>query len=273
MLAHYGDQPVARPILGTEERIRGCTREELHGYWSRMYRPQNAVLALAGNYVWEDVVRLAEAMLGQWRPEGFSKRDCVTRDAAPGIITREKDIEQVNICLGYPGLNLADERNFDLAIGNSVFGGAMSSRLFQKIREERGMAYTVYSSPNGYTDAGVLSVYAATNPETANAVVDMILEEARRMAEHGLTDAEFAMSKEQLKAGFILGTESTSTRMQAIGRRMLLRNNTRTDAEILDLIQAVRHEDVDALMREILIAPHSTALVGKGVDGIAAKIG
>ena len=272
MLAHFGSQPVARPILGTEARIRSCTPALLRKYWARMYRPQNAVLALAGNYVWEDVVRMAEALLGGWRPEGLDRGECVTRAVAPGVVTREKDIEQIHICLGYPGLNLADERNYDLAIGNSVLGGAMSSRLFQKIREERGLAYTVYSYPNAYTDAGMLAVYAATNPEAAPEVMAMIREETRRMAEDGLTEAEFAMSKEQMKSSFILGLESTSARMQALGRRMLLRNNTRTTTEIIDFINAVSLDNVNALMRDLLTAPHSTSLVGRDAEKIAATL-
>ena len=268
MLAHYGDQPVARQILGTEARIRSCTPALLRDYWSRMYRPQNAVLSIAGNYVWEDVVRMAEALLGTWPAEGLEKRDCVTLPAEPGRIAREKDIEQVHICLGYPAPDLFDDRQYDLAIGNSVFGGAMSSRLFQKIREESGMAYTVYSFPNAYTDTGMLSIYAATNPETARPVMDMILEEARILVEEGITEAEFTMAREQLKASLIMGTESTSARMQAIGRRMLLKNATRTPTEILDKVNAVKRDNVNALMRELLTQPHSLALVGKGVDGL-----
>lgn len=130
------------------------------------------------------------------------------------------------------------------------------------------MAYTVYSFPNAYTDTGMLSIYAATNPETARPVMDMILEEARRMAEEGITEAEFAMAREQLKASLIMGTESTSARMQAIGRRMLLKNATRTATEILDRINAVKRDNVNALMRELLTQPHSLALVGKGLDGL-----
>ena len=272
MLAHYGDQPIARPILGTEESVSGCSREKLAGYWARMYRPQNAVLALAGNYEWSAVLALAEKLLGSWAPEGLEKRDCVTNDVKPTILTKEKDIEQVHICLGYPAVAMGDERNYDLAVFNSVFGGAMSSRLFQKIREESGMAYTVYSYPNAYTDAGMLSVYAATNPETASAVYDMILEEARLIAEKGLTREEFEMAREQLKAGYILGSESTSARMQSAGRRLLLMNTTRTETEIIDRINAIQFDTVNELTRACLTAPHSVALVGKGVEKIAEKL-
>ena len=148
----------------------------------------------------------------------------------------------------------------------------MSSRLFQKIREERGAAYTVYSYPNAYTDAGMLSVYAGTNPDAAVEVTGMILEEAKKLAVEGMTKEEFTMAREQLKAGFILGLESTSARMQSIGRRMLLMNATRTETEVIDRVNAIRHEDVNAMMHEILSAPHSTALVGKDAERIAKEI-
>ncbi|MBQ8108607.1 MAG: insulinase family protein [Clostridia bacterium] len=272
MLAHYGDQNVARPILGTEKSVSGCSRERLSGYWRRMYRPRNAVLSLAGNYDWDDVLDMAGRLLGSWDSEGLDKLSCVTREVEPTILTRQKDIEQLHICLGYPALPMADDRNYELSIFSSVFGGAMSSRLFQKIREESGLAYTVYSYPNAYTDSGMLSVYAATNPETAPQVVDMILEEARLIAENGLTEAEFTMAREQMKASYILGLESTSARMQSNGRRLLLMNTTRTETETIDRINAIRPEAVNELTRQILTAPHSMALVGKDAEKIAQKI-
>jgi len=272
MLANFGDQPVARPILGNEERISTYVRDDLVSYWKRMYRPQNAVLALAGNYDWESVLKLAEALLGKWTPDGFEKRACVTNPTRPTLLTKEKDIEQIHICMGFPGLTLGDGKNYELSLFNSVFGGAMSSRLFQKIREDRGAAYTVYSYPNAYTDAGMLSVYAGTNPEAAVEVYGMILEEAKKLADEGMTQEEFTMAREQLKAGYILGLESTSARMQSIGRRMLLMNQTRTESEVIDRVNAIRHEDVNAMMREILSAPHSTALVGKDAERIAKEI-
>ena len=273
MLAHYGDQSVARPILGTEQSVSGCSREKLSGYWRRMYRPQNAVLALAGNYDWQAVLDMANELLGGWSAEGLDKRECVTNEVAPTILTKEKDIEQIHICLGYPALPMRDERNYDLAIFNSVFGGAMSSRLFQKIREESGMAYTVYSYPNAYTDTGMLSVYAATNPEAAPQVIDMIRAEARAIAENGMTEAEFTMAREQMKAGYILGLESTSARMQSNGRRLLLMDTTRTETETIDRINAIQYDAVNALMRQVLTAPNSLALVGKGVERIAGMMG
>ena len=272
MLAHYGDQPVARPILGTAERIEGYRRDDLVRYWSAMYRPQNAVLSIAGNYDWDRVRELIDEHLGAWRPEGMREHGCDTRPVAPTALAREKEIEQTHICMGFPGLAIGDDRNYELSLFNSVYGGAMSSRLFQKIREESGLAYTVYSYPNAYTDCGMLSVYAATNPDAAVRVHDQILEETRKMAESGLTREEFSMAREQLKAGSILGSESTSARMQTNGRRMLLLNETRTESEVIDRVNAIRYEDVNDLMRELLDAPNSLALVGKGAKALADQM-
>ncbi len=272
MLAHFGDQPVARPILGNAGRIASYSREELADYWRRLYRPQNAVLALAGNYEWDAVVRMAEELLGGWQAGGFEKRGCTTNAVAPTVLVREKDIEQIHICLGFPGLRLGDDRNYELSLFNSVFGGSMSSRLFQKIREERGAAYTVYSYPNAYTDAGMLSIYAGTNPDAAVEVCGMLVDEARKIAREGMTEQEFAMAREQLKASYILGLESTSARMQSIGRRMLLMNETRTETEVIDRVNALKYENVNALMREILLCDYSVALVGRNAEAVAAKL-
>lgn len=135
-----------------------------------------------------------------------------------------------------------------------------------------GSPYTVYSYPNAYTDSGMLSVYAATNPDAVERVYAQILEETAKLAEGGLTEAEFQMAREQLKAGFILGSESTSARMQSNGRRLLLLNETRTESEVIERANAITLDETNALMREILSAPHSLALVGKGAEALAGRI-
>ena len=273
MLAHYGDQPLSRPILGTEAQIQDYHSADLRAYWSKMYRPQNAVLAIAGNYDWEKVQAMAAELLGDWSAEGLERRPYVTQTVKPTLLTREKDIEQVHICLGYPGVATGDDRGYELSIFNSAFGGAMSSRLFQKIREESGMAYSVYSYPNAYTDTGMLAVYAATNPESATEVIDMIVAEARAIAETGMTREEFQMAREQMKAGYIMGLESTSARMQSNGRRLLLLNKTRTETETIDRINQIDFDATNALMREILTAPYSISLVGRDAEKLGGRLG
>lgn len=272
MLANFGDQSIARPILGTEAAISGYCRDDLVKYWQSLYRPQNAVFSIAGNYDWERVQELLSVHLGSWKMDGLREKKCEIQKVQPTTLTREKDIEQVHICLGFPGLKLGDKKNYELSIFNSVYGGAMSSRLFQKIREESGMAYTVYSYPNAYTDCGMLSVYAATNPDTAVAVHDQILEETRKICRDGLTRAEFDMAREQLKASIILGSESTSSRMQSNGRRMLLLNETRTESEVINRVNAISFEETNELMRSLLSAENSLALVGKNVKTLANEM-
>ncbi len=272
MLAHYGDQNIARPILGSAASVSGFRRENLVDYWKGMYRPQNAVFSIAGNYDWEQVQELLREHLGGWDSEGMRPHEVDTISMTPTTVCKEKEIEQVHLCMGFPGLPIGDPQNYALSLFNSVYGGAMSSRLFQKIREESGMAYAVYSYPNAYTDCGMLSVYAATNPDTAVAVHDQILEETRKIAMGGLTREEFNMAREQLKASFILGSESTSSRMQSNGRRMLLLNETRTESEVIERVNAIDYEETNELMRRILSAPNSLALVGKNVKELSTRM-
>ena len=266
MLAHFGDQPVARPILGSEERVSAFTREDLCAYWHHMYTPRNAVLAIAGHYDWEQVAALAEKHLLFWNAGERYARDTQTHAVRPARLWREKDVEQMNLCLGFPGVQSGGERSYEFSVVNSVLGGSMSSRLFQKIREESGLAYSIYSYPNSYTDCGLTTVYAAARPESLKQVVEMTLKEVRALAETGMTRAEFAMARQQLKAGYILGQESTSARMNAAGRRLLLLNRTRSEEEVIRAIDSLTFEGVNELAKELLSAEPSVALVGKGAE-------
>ena len=141
MAAQYGDQPLAWPILGPADNVRAFTRDRLVAYRDRMYRPECAVLAVAGNYDWEKLVALAEKYFGEWKMGAGACPEYVVRPAEPQSLRREKDIEQVHISLGYPACKIGAKEVFPISIFNSILGGAMSSRLFQRIREERGMAY------------------------------------------------------------------------------------------------------------------------------------
>lgn len=268
MLAKYGDQAIARPILGTVDTVGSFTRDDLVRYHAKMYRPENTVIALAGNYVWEDVLREVEKWLGDWEKGDFVKQTVVTEEIAPTVLRKNKDIEQIHICLGYPGVPGSSDKVYPMSIFNSVFGGAMSSRLFQKIREESGMAYSVYSYPNNYTTCGMTAVYAGTNPEAAPEVIRMIREEAAKLAEEGMTEKEFVQAREQLKSSYILGLESTSARMNAIGRRKLIYGDTRTEDEVLEKINAITLEETNALMKQILTGEFAVSLVGKGAENL-----
>ena len=268
MSARFGDQALARPILGPAKNVSGFSRADLMGYWKRMYRPETTVLALAGNYDWEQVKEMAGRFLGDWQPTGQGTPVCATLEAQAKALRKEKDTEQLHICLGFPGVSQDSPRLYPLTILNGIFGGAMSSRLFQKIREESGMAYSVYSYPSSYGDCGLMAVYAGTSLQHANKVVRMIREEIDRLLKEGVTQEEFSQARAQLKGSYILGLESTSSRMSAIGRRKLLMNNTKTQSQVIQEIEQVSFEDVRAVTQEILSAPCAAALVGKGADKV-----
>ena len=191
------------------------------------------------------------------------RRDTQTHPVRPTRLAREKDVEQMNLCLGFPGVAIGGERSYEFSLVNSVLGGSMSSRLFQKIREESGLAYSIYSYPNSYTDCGLRTIYAAARPDSLAQVVDMTLREVRALGEKGMTRAEFDMARQQLRAGYILGQESTSARMNAAGRRLLLLNKTRSEEEVIAAIDSLTCEGVNELARELLCAEPSLALVGK----------
>lgn len=266
MRAQFGDQPLAWPILGPAENVRSFTRSTVKDYHRRMYRPECSVLAVTGNYDWEQLVEMAERFFGDWQSGDSACPECVTHAVAPTLIRREKDIEQLHLTLSFPGYKMGSEQVYPVTIFSSVLGGAMSSRLFQRIREERGMAYSVYSYPAFYTSAGMLSIYAGTSERHAPTVVQLIKEELDDLRENGVTADEFRQTREQLKGGYVLGQESASARMNALGRRMLLMGNTQTEDQMLEKLNAVTHEQVNSVVREILSGPVAAALVGRGAD-------
>ncbi len=265
MMAHFGDQTLARPILGTEESVGGLNRAKLLNYYKKFYRPENAVLALAGNYDWDAVLKLATECLGSWE-KGEPGPSYKTKPAKPQVIRREKEIEQLHLTLGYPGVPQDSDEIYPLSILNSVLGGAMSSRLFQTIREERGLAYTVYSYPASYSDIGIFAIYAGTSLDHAEEVLKLIRQEVDRIVRDGLTMQEFEQARAQLKGSYILGLESTSSRMNALGRRKLLLNAEQTEEEVIAKIDAITYDQVAQLTKKLLSGKPSVSLVGKGAE-------
>ena len=272
MRAQFGDQPLAWPILGPAENIRAFTRDTVVGYHKRMYRPECSVLAVSGNYDWDQLIAMVERFFGDWEMGDGACPGCVTDAVEPILIRREKDIEQLHISLSFPGCKMGTEQVYPITIFSSVLGGAMSSRLFQRIREERGMAYSVYSYPAFYTSAGMLTIYAGTSEKHAPTVIQLIQEELTDLRENGITAEEFCQTREQLKGSYVLGQESASARMNALGRRMLLMGNTQTEDQMLEKLNAITHEQVNTIIREILSGPVAAALVGKGADNLDMSV-
>ena len=261
MSAQYGDQPLAWPILGPAENVRGFTRDALVAYRNRMYRPECSVLAVSGNYDWDRLVEMAERYFGQWKMGEGACPSYVVQPATPQRLEKLKDIEQVHLSIGFPACPIGGAEVYPISIFNSILGGAMSSRLFQRIREESGMAYSVYSYPSYYTATGMLVIYAGTSKENAPAVLGMIDEEIDRLVKEGVSRDEFEKTRAQIRGSYVLGLESASARMNTLGRRMLLLGNTQTEDEMLDKLNAVQYDEVNRVMREVLTSQRSWATV------------
>ena len=264
--AHFSGQALSMPVLGTAKIIRGAAADDLRAFRAAHYRPGNTVLSVAGNFDPARLRELAEQYLGPW-PQGEGPCAPLSTGAyEPGAQCQEKDIEQTHICLGYPGIPLGSPDIFALSILNNLLGGGMSSRLFQKIREELGIAYAVGCFPAMYPGTGLFTVYAGTSPDNAPLALEQIGAEIRKFLELGVSAEEFSRGREQLKGGYILGLESATSRMSAIGRRKLLQNRALTEDEVLSRIAAVTRDDIMRVAGDILSKPRSIALVGRNVN-------
>ena len=244
----HADSPYSKPILGSEGSVRSFTGEAIKGYMDRHYQPNNIVVACAGNFEREKLLDvLKKNFLGGSPSFKEKKPQCIITNKR-AFKSIEKDVEQVHICLGLPGYKNDDDRQYPLFVLNNALGGSMSSRLFQNIREERGLAYSIYSYPSAYADDGYFALYAGTGEKQAEEVVKLMLEELDKIVKEGITEEEFKRSKEQLKGSYMLGQESTSARSNAIGKAELLRGKVHTEEEIMERIESVTMESVRAII-------------------------
>ena len=268
----YENTPLANPILGTQESVRAFTRDALMDYMGRHYMPNNIVISCAGHF---ERAALLDALNRCFSGGGVGERGVRKVSALTGgrrFRAVEKDIEQVHLCLGFPGFALDEDGQYALFVLNNALGGSMSSRLFQGIREARGLAYSVYSFPSSYTETGYFALYAGTGESTAEQVAALILEELEKLRRNGLTKEEFIRSKEQLKGSYMLGQESTSARNNAIGKMELLRGRVYSEEEIMQRIENISMDDVQAILPRVLDANAMCASAVGRVEGISEKL-
>ena len=250
--------PLARPILGTEELISGYTREDLARYRAKHYTPEN--------------VELAEKHLGSWQAQKAPERRLWGETFVPALVRREKDIEQIHLCAAFPGVPLGSDDVYPLSVLNNLFGGGMSSRLFQRVREESGLAYTVYSMPSSFPGCGMVALYAGTSPQHAEPVMRLIREETERLLSGGITEEEFVKARQQLRGGFILGQDSVSSHMSAIGRGLLLLPHIQSEDEVLAKIDAVTMEDTMRVARAVFGGDNAASVVGRGANDVPEEV-
>ncbi|MBO7358643.1 MAG: insulinase family protein [Clostridia bacterium] len=267
--AQFPSSRLSRPVLGSARNVKGFTREDITDYMAGRYRPEGAVLAVAGNYDWDAFIGQANSMYGSWQPLGKKRPVFGAPKANPMILRKGKDIEQIHICIGFPGPKTGDKNNYAWSILSSILGGSQSSRLFQSIREERGLAYSVYSSIGSTLPAGMFFLYAGASPNNAGEVVKLLNGEIRLIAEKGVTPQEFEMAKQQTLSQLIMGMELSSARMKLAGRRLLMLNQTLSLEEMSAGFKKVTLDEVNSIAAGLASAPRSAALVGAGVDKVS----
>jgi predicted Zn-dependent peptidase len=265
----WGSSPLGRPIAGTVESIQSLTRAQILRYYRSRYTPENTVVAVAGNVDHASVVRQVRRAFSRSnfladtsvRPLPV-RRTGRGRRTAPGEAVLNRPFEQVNLVLGVNGLVRTDERRYALGVLNAALGGGTSSRLFQEIREHRGLAYSVYSYAMHYADSGSFAVAVGCLPGKVGEVLDVVRCELRRMAEHGLTVEELERGKGQLRGGLVLALEDSGSRMSRIAKAELLYDELPSIDEVLRRIDQVTLDDVDTLARTLFAQPQTLAVVG-----------
>ena len=246
----FKGNPLARSILGTESSLRGISRNKLTAYRDAEYTKDSVVISICGNF---DEIALREIFereldnLKNTKEKKFSE-ELPYRPAYRSIV---KDIEQTHVCLGTRGVCLDDDLYYAFAVLNNMMGGTMSSRLFQKVREEKGLAYSVYSSSSSFTDMGYFNIYAGVAHEKLDAAIHAIGGEILRLSEEFVSKDELEMAKEQLKGSYIFGQESVNSRMFSAGKNMLLLNRVFPAEEVIREIDQVTMEEVRAAAEKI----------------------
>ncbi len=264
--AMFGSHPVGRPVIGSVESIEAMTRSQLHSFHVRRYTPERMILAVAGNVDHKQVVALAKEYFGPHLVRGRTavphRKGTGRVTGTPGLELISRDSEQTHLMAGVRTPGRYWEHRWALSVLNSALGGGLSSRLFQQIRETRGLAYSVYSTVDTFSDSGAFSVYAACLPERFDEVVRVATDVLADVARDGITESECRIAKGSLRGGLVLGLEDSGSRMHRIGRNELNYGKHRTIAQTLKQIDAVTLAEVNGVAKSLLTKPMGAAVLG-----------
>lgn len=257
----FKDQPIGRTILGEADTVRGFTRDALMDFMRTHYLASNMVVSAVGNVDHATLLALVEDAFG-----GVSMGERAAPAPAAyvgGAHIQERPLEQLHLTLGWPGVSYHDERYYAHQIYSTILGGGMSSRLFQEIREERGLAYSVYSFSSSHAETGLFGIYAGTGPEQVDALIAVLRDQMAALAE-GPTDEEFQIARAQLKAGLMMALEATTSRMEQLGRQLLIFDRIIPVSEMVEKVEGVAPETIAAVAADLAsIASPSVAAVGE----------
>jgi predicted Zn-dependent peptidase len=262
--AVFGDHPLGRPVIGRADVIAGTSAAGLQEFHARRYAPQDVVIAAAGSLDHDAIVALADGLDVPAQPRP-SQPPPVPEALPPHLRFLKKETEQYHITLGAPALARDDERRFILRVLDNILGGTSSSRLFQEVRELRGLAYNVYSFQSLNAGTGLIGVYLGTRPDNVGPALQVVADELERLREDGVTAEELERSKENVKGRIVLSLESTASRMSRLGSAVLSDLPLLSLDEVVERIESVTIEELNGLLRELL-APQRLSAAAVGVD-------
>ncbi len=257
--------PLGLPILGNKRCLENISRINIEKFMSENYVPERTVVSVAGSFDETQLLDELDKKFGCWKADaGHEQKNTVPACYIRSFKVKEKNIEQVHMCMGMDGIEHRDERLYSLMAVNNILGGTVSSRLFQKVREDMGLVYSIYSYPSSYTDNGLFTIYAGMNPHNIKDVISIIIDELSSIINKGIDEEELHRAKEQLKGSFILGLESTGSRMNSIGKSELLLGFIRTPDQILEKIDSISMDTAVEAIESVFGAQKiSVAVVGK----------
>ena len=259
-----GRHPLSRPILGRDSTIAQISRPALLEYLDTHYRPEEIVLAVAGNFNQPQLEKTMARTFGRYRRSSQAlPRKRWPPELCGGAIMKQKPLEQVHLCVGFKGVAAGHKDRYAVYALNTVLGGSVSSRLFQEIREKRGLSYSVYSFLSGYSDGGTMTVYAATRAREVGQVLDLIHREIRKLARHGIDGAELKRTKDQMKGSLMLSLESSHSRMNKLAKDELIAGTHTTLEEMIAEIDGVSEQQVFQTAQNLLTSDR-IALTGLG---------
>ena len=260
--------PLGKPILGTKHTVGGFAKRVIEDQFHQSYRPNNMLIAAAGNVEHAQLLDLVEKRFQHLKKQNHQAPERTPVTHAHLTLRNKPSLEQVHVCLGVPSYPLADERRYACYLLNAILGGGMSSRLFQNIREKQGLAYAVFSDLTPYRDTGCLIVYAGTSPESATRVVESIIQELRAVKENLIKPEELRRAKDHLKGSMMLGLESTGSRMSNLSRQELYFGKFFTMDEMIAKIEAVTADEIAAITRDFFHTGNISLTVLGRLDGL-----
>jgi len=267
----FKDHPLGRPILGTEKSLNGLTRDRIMDFMRNNYTADRMVVSVAGHYEIDELKALLNRTFGSANILSNAENRISSPEFHKGWVHRWRDLEQIHLNIGYKGIPFEHEDAYALLILNNIIGGSTSSRMFQTIREDHGLSYSVYSHPSFYESMGLVSVYASMNPENLDMIVKLMIESLREFGLGEISDEEIKQSKEQLKGSYILGLEGTENIMNMMGKSVLFTDRVKSSEEVLSRIDETTAERVRALSKELFTSDDlALAVVGK-IDEKAVK--